>query len=444
MIAYYSPAARCTTMETKTFSVVVVGDRGCGKTTYLNSIQNRCTISAATTTPTTKNVVLPVETVLGRTFNINIHDITVDTPNQLKLLKNINWINIDGALVFIDVSVKNGEKNLLEWIYAIRVLNPTKISIPVIVCGNKSDLGISANYFVINAMSIGKISNVFEWWLISSTTDKHIYKPLVSLISCWYGLKERYEPVVVGDKEQTEWQDGSREQFAKSMLEHDDLLSPEKACGVISSTTEPASVSIEAPLINEETSPAPPLPATKTPLPATEPPLPAAEPPLPAAEPPLPATKTPLPATKTPLPATKTSLPATKPPLPATKPPLPAAKTPPPAPPLEPMSVPTKIAPAPKSIEKNGNANKLFNIFMKYVFTLMTMIPTHEKKIVVIPKELVFANTSEGIPDYDILQEISNRCCCAPVGVLPDGVWCAVRWRLGEVLEEYKIEIVRL
>ena len=119
---------------TSTFKIVLVGDGGVGKTSFVN--RHRSGEFTKKYLPTQG---VDVSTL---TFNTNYGVITFkvwDCAGQEKLggLKDGYYLNADGAIVMFDMGNSQTCDNVVDWI--LNVWKPCP-NIPLVICGNKRDL----------------------------------------------------------------------------------------------------------------------------------------------------------------------------------------------------------------------------------------------------------------------------------------------------------------
>lgn len=116
-----------------TLKIVLLGDGGVGKTTYIKKIR----------VGTYEKKYIP-------TMGVNIHPITWETDKEKVIincwdcagqekfggLKEVYYIGADAFIIFFDTTNKLSYKNVGWWIKSVRKVYEDK---PIIVCGLKSD-----------------------------------------------------------------------------------------------------------------------------------------------------------------------------------------------------------------------------------------------------------------------------------------------------------------
>lgn len=127
--------------DTRSFKLILIGDGGTGKTTYLKRIKDGSFRREYIAT-----VGVDVSDVNFRTnYNENIHFQVWDTAGQemYSQLNDVYYIGADAAIIMFDVTSRITFKNVATWLEKLRLLTTdvsTGKEIPVIICGNKIDL----------------------------------------------------------------------------------------------------------------------------------------------------------------------------------------------------------------------------------------------------------------------------------------------------------------
>jgi len=122
------------TEEQRKFKVVLVGDGGTGKTSYINRLQKDEFVSEYVATLGVEKYSLKVNTTHGN-YTINLWD----TSGQEKLgpMRDSYYEGADAAILFFDVTSRITYKNIPGWHQDIVRIRK---NIPVVVCANKTDV----------------------------------------------------------------------------------------------------------------------------------------------------------------------------------------------------------------------------------------------------------------------------------------------------------------
>jgi GTP-binding nuclear protein Ran len=116
-------------MTTKTPKIVLIGDGGVGKSTYVNRL----------TTGDFRKKYIPTMGVEVRPMNYDGQVVNLwDCAGQEKFsgLKEGYYTGADGAIAMFDVTSKLSYRNLPSWIDAFMSTAP---GVPLVICGNKVD-----------------------------------------------------------------------------------------------------------------------------------------------------------------------------------------------------------------------------------------------------------------------------------------------------------------
>ncbi|KAF7682981.1 GTP-binding nuclear protein Ran [Astathelohania contejeani] len=119
------------------FKIVLVGDGGTGKTTYINRIREGSFIKAyhATVGAVVHNLYFRISPT--HTIHFEVWDTAGQEVNSR--LSDAYYIGAHGAIILFDVTSRVTLKNVPVWLRKIRALSDEENKIPVIVCGNKAD-----------------------------------------------------------------------------------------------------------------------------------------------------------------------------------------------------------------------------------------------------------------------------------------------------------------
>lgn len=150
-------------MASHEFKVVLVGDGGVGKSTYLNRSCGNSFKPHYYPTVGVNIASVGFDFSLSDRSNRKVIFTVWDTAGQEKLsgLKDGYYINADAAIVMYDLSSPSSYKNVNQWIDDVKRICP---NIPIIVVGNKSDIPESK---VSDTTSIK----------ISTKTKRHLHRP---------------------------------------------------------------------------------------------------------------------------------------------------------------------------------------------------------------------------------------------------------------------------
>ncbi|CAL4066407.1 unnamed protein product [Meganyctiphanes norvegica] len=120
--------------ELRNFKVVMVGDGGTGKSSFMVKLQSGEFVSEYVATLGVEKYPLKFNTTHG-TYTINLWD----TSGQEKLgpLRDSYYEDADAAILFFDVTSRITYKNVPGWHQDIMRV---KQNIPVVLCANKTDV----------------------------------------------------------------------------------------------------------------------------------------------------------------------------------------------------------------------------------------------------------------------------------------------------------------
>lgn len=117
------------------FKVVVLGDSGVGKTSFVHSLQNNNTCTKGSTI----GVDFSVTTIQVGDKQIKAQIWDTAGQEQFRSISRSYFRNVAGALLFYDVSNKESYKNIESWVHD---LTSNDVPIQAITCiANKVDLG---------------------------------------------------------------------------------------------------------------------------------------------------------------------------------------------------------------------------------------------------------------------------------------------------------------
>lgn len=146
-------------MATLHYNILIIGDDGSGKATYLNRIL--------------------------RYTDLNIIDL--DTSYGLIRFHIVLKGQADGALLFFDLTTSKSVEGLKGWKLGFSLENP---GAPLVICGSKCDIPIQDRMF--SHTSVLQLVQGYKFFYISSKTGFQIYEPLVALARSLTGKADLY------------------------------------------------------------------------------------------------------------------------------------------------------------------------------------------------------------------------------------------------------------
>lgn len=153
-------------MNIPTFSILVIGASGCGKTAFINKQKspNMVKEHIPSIQLTTTSIIYPTSSGKTRLMLIEANELN----------EKISFMGISGCLIFFDLGNPHGHEELKVWHEGLkRILTDT---IPIIFVGNKSDKELNLDFFG-DHMNYG-----CPYYEISSANNKNIRKPLLELL----------------------------------------------------------------------------------------------------------------------------------------------------------------------------------------------------------------------------------------------------------------------
>jgi GTP-binding nuclear protein Ran len=154
------------------FKCIIVGDFGTGKTSLLRHISNDITMELHRYVKTSHPVIF--ETNVGAiTFDIR------DTKGQEMhwLLKDSYFKGADCAVIVFDVTNLRSYENVFNWYRRTR-LHSKKKPIPMVLCGNKIDIGVRK---VFMDRIINEWSHRIKYFEISVRDKPSLFPPFLYL-----------------------------------------------------------------------------------------------------------------------------------------------------------------------------------------------------------------------------------------------------------------------
>jgi GTP-binding nuclear protein Ran len=180
-----SSAATESTVNVPRFKLIVVGDGGIGKTTYLKRYRTGEFTTKYIETLGVEVNPIQIYTSAGQvTFNV------WDCAGTEKYggLRDGYYIGAQAAILMFDLTQKESYKNVEKRYLAIRAVCP---SIPIVLCGNKADEDIDrCQYHVKMADSIFRRKYNLQYYSISAKSRYNIEKPFLYIARCLLGNNE--------------------------------------------------------------------------------------------------------------------------------------------------------------------------------------------------------------------------------------------------------------
>lgn len=119
------------------FKIVLVGDGGTGKTTYIHRILEGVFIKDYVATCGARVYQINFNTNYGFQLEFDVWD---TAGQELKsMLSDAYYINSDAAMIFFDVTSKVTFVNVPNWLRRIQAVCCSEKHIPIVLCGNKVD-----------------------------------------------------------------------------------------------------------------------------------------------------------------------------------------------------------------------------------------------------------------------------------------------------------------
>jgi len=181
-----SSSTPCAFNEKTHFKVVIIGDGGVGKTTYINrhitgqfNPKYTATLGCSVQQLHFKYLSFPESKPKDVIFNI------WDCAGQEKFygLGKDYYANADFAIVMFDVTAKNTFANVGHWISDFQSVCPTS---PIIVCGNKVDIAkrVVQHRLITNVLSA--FANI-TYYDISVKSNYNLTNPFLQMIISFTG-----------------------------------------------------------------------------------------------------------------------------------------------------------------------------------------------------------------------------------------------------------------
>lgn len=161
--------------DLKQFKIVITGDGGVGKTSFVNKLGNDNFYRTYIPTMGVNVISLKTTTNTGKTYILNLWD----TAGQEKFggLRDAYYKGCDGCLILFGLDDKTTFKNVNQWYREIiRICE----NIPIVLAGTKSDIP-NQNKMHFRVNNITK-KNLYFSAFISSKTGENIFLPLEQLL----------------------------------------------------------------------------------------------------------------------------------------------------------------------------------------------------------------------------------------------------------------------
>ncbi|KAF7700639.1 GTP-binding nuclear protein GSP1/Ran [Cucumispora dikerogammari] len=160
------------------FKIVLVGDGGVGKTTYIRRIRDGDFEKNYHATLGVNVFNLPFYTNLGEMIIFEVWD----TAGQelYSLLSDAYYVGADAAIVMFDVTARSSFKNVGAWLEKIQLSTSVgNQHIPTIVCGNKID--IKERKVSADALRSNLTRRITRYYDISAKCNYNFDKPFLEI-----------------------------------------------------------------------------------------------------------------------------------------------------------------------------------------------------------------------------------------------------------------------
>lgn len=173
-------------MEQKnSFKVVMVGDGGCGKTTFITRHLTGEFTKNYIATIGVKIVDIPfVMNVPGegeRNVTLNIWDCA--GQEKFSVLSEEYYRDASGVIIMFDVTSKVSYRNVNSWYRKVRAVLPT---VPIILCGNKVDCSQERKVLPQDIV-FHRQHSILAYYDISAKSNYNYDKPFLRLIRKFLG-----------------------------------------------------------------------------------------------------------------------------------------------------------------------------------------------------------------------------------------------------------------
>ncbi|GKA74483.1 GTP-binding nuclear protein Ran-3 [Tanacetum coccineum] len=121
------------TVGYQNFHLVIVGDRGTGKTSFVKTCLTREFVKNEESTKGIKFHLLDFSTNVGK-LRINCWE--VEEKTEFRALRNRCYKQCDFAIIMYDVTKRSSYNNVFDWHNELYSVNK---NIKIVICGNKAD-----------------------------------------------------------------------------------------------------------------------------------------------------------------------------------------------------------------------------------------------------------------------------------------------------------------
>jgi len=170
---FFSKSQKKSTMESKTFQIMLLGDAGVGKTTFLTRHKTGVFVKKYEPTVDTNIVPLTFQTSKGK-VTLNIWEV----PGQDRFSDYLQDMqNADACIVMFAVDSKLSYKNTEIWLDICKGL-------PTVLCGNKVDIQERQ----VHPKEIGIVSGGLpQYYDVSAKSNYNFEKPFLYLLRQLFG-----------------------------------------------------------------------------------------------------------------------------------------------------------------------------------------------------------------------------------------------------------------
>ncbi|EPR78465.1 GTP binding protein [Spraguea lophii 42_110] len=121
------------------YKIVLVGDGGTGKTTFVQRVKSGCFIREYIATIGAEVSKIEFYTNDGRRIIFDVWDTAGQEVNAV--LNDVYYLEAKGAIIMFDVTSRITHKNVNNWLARLNAITTGEHEkIPIILCGNKVDI----------------------------------------------------------------------------------------------------------------------------------------------------------------------------------------------------------------------------------------------------------------------------------------------------------------